>query len=551
MYSLGLAALSLLWATTGAQAAVARRPLPPPVTAESTANFGHATFDQLIDHNNPSLGTFPQHYWWNSEWWGGEGSPVVLFTPGEEAAAQYTGYLTNRTLTGLYAKEIQGAVIVIEHRYWGNSTPYADLSTENLQYLTVGNAVADLAYFANTVDLPFDTDSSSNAQYAPWVLSGGSYSGALTAWTESTSPGTFWAYHSTSAPVEAIYDYWQYFIPVQEGMAKNCSRDVTRVVDHIDSVYEAGNEKDIQDLKDMFGLGDLEFDDFAAALENGPWLWQSNSFYTGYSSFFQFCDYVENVDPGAKDVPGPDGVGLEKALAGYAKWFKEIYFPKSCSSYGYWTDPYTTACYDTYNASNPMYTDHSTGNTMDRQWQWLLCNEPLFYWQDGAPSNVPSLVSRTVNAAYWQRQCPLFFPEVNGYTYGSAEGKTAAGVNAWTQGWDLTDTTRLMWANGYVIGSPIFQLLALGFVYNVRNIDDKILSRQFDPWREAGVSSSTRPGGPLQSRPWAPLHIIPGGFHCSDLIVENGAVNEGVQKVIDAEIAQIKSWVDEYYMEYW
>lgn len=36
---------------------------------------------------------------------------------------------------------------------------------------------------------------------------GGSYSGALTAWTESVAPGTFWAYHATSAPVEAIYDF--------------------------------------------------------------------------------------------------------------------------------------------------------------------------------------------------------------------------------------------------------------------------------------------------------------------------------------------------------
>lgn len=28
-------------------------------------------------------------------------------------------------------------------------------------------------------------------------------------------------------------------------------------------------------------------------LENGPWLWQSNSFTTGYSGFFQFCDAIE------------------------------------------------------------------------------------------------------------------------------------------------------------------------------------------------------------------------------------------------------------------
>jgi hypothetical protein len=51
-------------------------------------------------------------------------------------------------------------------RYWGNSTPYTDLTTENLRYLTLDNAIADLTYFAKNVDLPFDTNSSSNAQNA-------------------------------------------------------------------------------------------------------------------------------------------------------------------------------------------------------------------------------------------------------------------------------------------------------------------------------------------------------------------------------------------------
>lgn len=40
----------------------------------------------------------------------------MLFTPGEEAAAGYTGYLTNKSLTGLYAKEIKGAVVLIERK---------------------------------------------------------------------------------------------------------------------------------------------------------------------------------------------------------------------------------------------------------------------------------------------------------------------------------------------------------------------------------------------------------------------------------------------------
>ena len=58
-----------------------------------------------------------------------------------------------------------------------------------------------------------------------------------------------------------------------------------------------------------------------------------------------------------------------------------------------------------------------------------------------------------------------------------------------------------------------------------------------------------RPDGPFVSTPEQPLQIIPGGFHCSDLIIKNGEVNEGVQTVIDNEVAQIKAWVAEYYTQ--
>jgi hypothetical protein len=32
---------------------------------------------------------------------------------------------------------------------------------------------------------------------------------------------------------------------------------------------------------------------YDSVIENGPWLWQSNSFYTNYSDFFIFCDFIE------------------------------------------------------------------------------------------------------------------------------------------------------------------------------------------------------------------------------------------------------------------
>ena len=308
-------------------------------------------------------------------------------------------------------------------------------------------------------------------------------------------------------------------------MAQNCSKDVSLVVGHVDQVLQHGSVAEKTALKTMFGLQNVKHDqDFASALENGPWLWQSNSFTTGYSGFFQFCDYIENVAVAGNysntTIPDANGVGLNKALAGYAKWTKTKLVPGYCAGYGYWTGENDTSCFDTFNASSPLFTDRSVNNSIDRQWNWMLCNEPFAYWQDGAPSDTPSIVSRLVGPKYWNRQCALFFPPEGNYTYGSADGKTVADVNRFTGGWSVTNTTRLTWTNG-----------------------------EFDPWRTSGVSSEFRPGGPLASTKQAPVNIIPGGFHCSDLNIRNGKANAGVQKVIDTEVAQIKEWVAEYYTE--
>ncbi|KAM3083810.1 hypothetical protein ACMFMF_001174 [Clarireedia jacksonii] len=489
----------------------------PITSAAASTTTGNSTFTQLLDHDNPSAGTFSQRFWWNSEFWGGPGSPIVFFTPGEIAADGYGGYLTNATITGLFAQEVKGAVVMVEHRYWGKSSPYDNLTTTNLQYLTLEQAIADFVYFAKTVDLPFDSNHSSNAASAPWIYSGGSYSGALSAWTESTSPGTFWAYHASSAPVQAISDYWQYFYPVQDGMPKNCSADINRVINYMDNILIHGNATAKTALKKTFGLEGIKHDDdFMAVLENGPWLWQSNSFYTNYSGFFQFCDTIENVTAGAAITPGPEGVGLELALQGYAKWVK-AYVPGYCQSFGY-DDENDLTCFDSHDFNNKMFRDYTVGNAIDRQWNWMLCNEPFAYWQDGAPKNRSTLVSRLVDAEYWQRQCSLFFPTEGNYTFASAKGATVKRVNKYTQGWKLENTTRLIWTNG-----------------------------QYDPWRTSGVSSQFRPGGELQSTPQHPVQIIPGGFHCSDLRLKNGAVNAGVQKVIDNEVKQIVEWTAEFY----
>ena len=208
-------------------------------------------------------------------------------------------------------------------------------------------------------------------------------------------------------------------------------------------------------------------------------------------------------------------------------------------------------------------------NTFNRQWNWLLCAEPLAYWQTSAPASTPTtenprLVSRLVTAEYWQRQCDLYFPaEVGGdgvvYAYNASGAGGVDSVNRYTGGWESRKTRRLLYVNG-----------------------------ENDPWRSAGVSSEFRPadaaaggdgransevndggsegwnggsegwngerGGGGGSEGWGgdgnsatPILLIPHGFHCSDLSLRNAAANKGVRDVVGREIEILRGWVAGFY----
>ena len=66
----------------------------------------------------------------------------------------------------LQAPDIMYLTMIYSDRYWGQSSPYQSLTTENLQYLTLQNAIADLTHFAETVNLPFDPQGTSKASKA-------------------------------------------------------------------------------------------------------------------------------------------------------------------------------------------------------------------------------------------------------------------------------------------------------------------------------------------------------------------------------------------------
>ena len=82
------------------------------------------------------------------------------------------------------AQKYHGMLVVLEHRYFGESYPVNDLSEKNLEFLTVRQALGDVQHFAFTGmghgDLRARTmPTKLHRKFVPWVLIGGGYTGPL------------------------------------------------------------------------------------------------------------------------------------------------------------------------------------------------------------------------------------------------------------------------------------------------------------------------------------------------------------------------------------
>lgn len=75
------------------------------------------------------------------------------------------------------AQQQNGSTIILEHRFYGFSNPYPDLSVKSFQVHTIQQAIDDLEYFATNVNLPMPNGDQLTPDKAPWILIGGSYAG--------------------------------------------------------------------------------------------------------------------------------------------------------------------------------------------------------------------------------------------------------------------------------------------------------------------------------------------------------------------------------------
>lgn len=191
---------------------------------------------QNIDHYNQHQGQFRQRFQVNDTFYA-LGGPLFIMLGGEGPANG--GWLSIDTAVMIYAQKFNAIVAQIEHRFYGPSQPFSDLSLESLQYLSSEQALADAATF-----IPYVKGLYSLPAAIPVISFGGSYSGALSAWLRLKYPHIVLGAVSTSSPVLALNNFVQYQEVVGESLAttpkgKQCITNIQTAMATIDNLLQS------------------------------------------------------------------------------------------------------------------------------------------------------------------------------------------------------------------------------------------------------------------------------------------------------------------------
>ncbi|KAJ1960304.1 hypothetical protein IWQ62_004282 [Dispira parvispora] len=382
-------------------------------------------FPQRVDHmDDTNEETFPQLYYLNDTYYQ-PGGPVYLYTPGEAPNRPRT--VTRGFLLKL-AEETQGLVISLEHRYYGRSNPVPDLSPQNMRFLSVAQALRDFVNFMHKVPLPQIAD----RENIRWIIVGGSYAGNLAAWMRLKYPDLVFAAYSSSAPVRAKRDFYEYDLAVGDRLP--CHLQISEALDEVDRVLDEGDQTAIRDLQAQFGLEALERPgDFAGALVD-----QMAGLVQYYApprsgkpdNVVEFCNYFFNHTQPVD--------GFAAATRQYLANDKIDVIEK----------------YDTYQGAN-NYTLGQAG----RAWFYQTCTE-FAYWQTAPPPAFLRARSQWVDLDYNEAPCRAYFGD-----------QLPLPVNVESLNWEYNSDH-----------------ISVDRVYFVNG--------EFDPWRRLSVSSPVSPHRP-------------------------------------------------------
>lgn len=353
----------------------------------STKNW----FTQLIDHNDPSLGTFQDKFYYDTQFWNGSG-PCMFYLNGEGPLNRAVGgYMAD------IAKNFSACTISIEHRYYGESLP-SPLTNKYLltRTLTVDQAMRDvmalIEHFENNIIKMKPT----------WFLVGGSYSGGMTVWVNEKYPGKFKASWAASGVVRSTFAYTDYDGHVKAVTSRKCGDALSNVMRLAEKLWDESPASEAR-LRSMFNVPSYNTKtDYMWAMAD------ASASSVQYSAKTDMCNAI------LPETPFESDWAVLENYAAYVNQFWGSNFLASCY--------YSTAC-----MANASMSDQ--WGPAGYSWVYECCNE-MAWWQIGYPG---SIRSRNISISYFEDQCRAAFYE-NTTTNSWAFNKRHHGLHPQTLG---------------------------------------------------------------------------------------------------------------------
>eukprot|EP01119_Soliformovum_irregulare_P025979 TRINITY_DN976_c0_g1_i1.p1 TRINITY_DN976_c0_g1~~TRINITY_DN976_c0_g1_i1.p1 ORF type:complete len:478 (-),score=104.81 TRINITY_DN976_c0_g1_i1:87-1496(-) len=227
-------------------------------------DFPNNWFTQTMDHFNPQdLRTWNQRYLMNQAYTQNPATDPIFVQIGGE------GPIDDRDVSlfqiGNYAQKYNANIFALEHRFYGQSQPFSDLSTQNLAYLTSEQALADTADFILGMRQQYNLS-------GPVVTFGCSYSGALAAWFRMKYPTVTLGSVASSAPILAVLDFYEYDEVVDASLSIFGTQCVSRISEAVSAVQSMlQTPSGISKLETLFNtcaplMTSLDIQNFASLL---------------------------------------------------------------------------------------------------------------------------------------------------------------------------------------------------------------------------------------------------------------------------------------------
>jgi hypothetical protein len=296
-----------------------------------------------------------------------EGGPIFIYIGGEWTISN--GTLNNGHIADMM-REMNGIMFYTEHRYYGKTQPTPSVSTEDMQYLNIDQALEDLAHFIEYIKSTIPEVENSGV-----IVIGGSYSATMATWFVQKYPHLANGAWSSSAPLEAKVDFIEYKEVVTDAMRQFGSE---KCVSRIESAYQELEkliaDRNAEKIEEIFHL--CYPMNFANKLD----LWAFGDSVGGmFSGLVQY--HKERYQNIQRECALLDRSPMEndlEALAWYF-WYDEDFEPEEpverCFNHLYQTyiDYYNTTSWNSWAAIQSS-----------RQWFYQTCAEYGWYQSSGS-----------------------------------------------------------------------------------------------------------------------------------------------------------------------